>query len=70
VYLDPSKPTEQGVADLIGRLTLEEKAQQLNHPDVSIPRLKFFGVGRMEPDPARAYDAKPKAVVVLRMQHQ
>jgi hypothetical protein len=25
VYLDPSKPAEQRVADLIGRMTLEEK---------------------------------------------
>jgi beta-glucosidase len=40
VYLDPSKPTEQRVADLIGRMTLEEKAQQLNHLNVGIPRLK------------------------------
>jgi beta-glucosidase len=28
--LDPSRPTEQRVADLIGRRTLEGKAQQLN----------------------------------------
>src|SRR5580658_9734898 len=39
-YLDPSKPTEQRIADLIGRMTLEEKAQQLNHLNVGIPRLK------------------------------
>jgi hypothetical protein len=31
---------EQRVADLIGRMTLEEKAQQLNHLNVGIPRLK------------------------------
>ncbi|NYF79013.1 glycoside hydrolase family 3 C-terminal domain-containing protein [Granulicella arctica] len=39
-YLDPSKPTEQRVADLISRMTLEEKAQQLNHLNGGIPRLK------------------------------
>jgi beta-glucosidase len=40
-YLDPSKPIEQRVADLIGRMTLEEKAQQLNHLNTGIPRLKI-----------------------------
>ncbi|MCU1250179.1 MAG: beta-glucosidase-like glycosyl hydrolase [Edaphobacter sp.] len=40
MYLDPSTPTEQRVANLIGRMTLEEKAQQLNHLNVGIPRLK------------------------------
>ena len=45
VYLDPSKPTEQRVADLIGRMTLEEKAQQLNHLNVGIPRLKVAAWG-------------------------
>jgi beta-glucosidase len=45
VYLDPSKPIEQRVADLIGRMTLEEKAQQLNHLNVGIPRLKVAAWG-------------------------
>ncbi len=40
-YLDPSKPIDQRVADLVGRLTIEEKAQQLNHLNVGIPRLKI-----------------------------
>jgi beta-glucosidase len=40
LYLDPSKPTEQRIADLIGRLTIEEKAAQLNHLNTGIPRLK------------------------------
>jgi beta-glucosidase len=44
-YLDPSKPIEQRVADLIGRMTLEEKAQQLNHLNVGIPRLKVAAWG-------------------------
>ena len=39
VYLDPSKPQEQRIADLISRLTLEEKATQLNHLNTGIPRL-------------------------------
>ena len=53
VYLDPSKPIEQRVSDLIGRMTLEEKAQQLNHLNVGIPRLKVAAWGGWEPDPAR-----------------
>jgi beta-glucosidase len=36
---------EQRVADLIGRMTLEEKAQQLNHLNVCIPRLKVAAWG-------------------------
>jgi beta-glucosidase len=39
-YMDPSKPTEARVADLISRMTLEEKAAQLNHLNEGIPRLK------------------------------
>ena len=38
-YLDPSKPLDQRVSDLIGRLTLQEKAEQLNHANDGIPRL-------------------------------
>lgn len=41
VYRDPSKPQEQRIADLIGRLTLEEKAAQLNHLNTGIPRLNI-----------------------------
>lgn len=44
-YLDPSKPTEQRIADLIGRMTLKEKVQQLNHLNVGIPRLKVQAWG-------------------------
>ncbi len=44
-YLDPSKPTEQRITDLIGRMTLEEKAQQLNHLNTGIPRLKVAAWG-------------------------
>ncbi len=39
VYLNPSKPMEQRITDLISRLTLEEKAAQLNHLNTGIPRL-------------------------------
>ena len=38
-YLDPSKPTQQRIADLISRMTIEEKAEQLNHMNQGIPRL-------------------------------
>jgi beta-glucosidase len=40
-YLDPSKPTEQRIADLISRMTIEEKAEQLNHQNKGIPRLNI-----------------------------
>jgi len=40
-YLDPTQPVEQRIADLIGRLTLEEKAAQLNHLNTGIPRLNI-----------------------------
>ena len=40
-YLDPSRPIDERVADLIGRLTLEEKAAQLNHLNNGIPRLSI-----------------------------
>ncbi len=40
VYLDNSKPQEQRIADLISRMTLEEKASQLNHMNTGIPRLQ------------------------------
>src|SRR5579871_429647 len=45
VYLDPSKPIDQRVADLIGHMTLQEKAQQLNHLNVGIPRLRVAAWG-------------------------
>ncbi len=41
LYLDPTKPIEQRITDLIGRLTLEEKAAQLNHLNTGIPRLNI-----------------------------
>ena len=40
VYLDPSQPVEARVNDLIGRMTLEEKASQLVNQARAIPRLK------------------------------
>jgi beta-glucosidase len=39
LYLDPSPPIDQRVTDLIGQLTLEEKAELLNHTNTGIPRL-------------------------------
>ncbi len=44
-YLNPSKPIDQRVADLISRMTLEEKAQQLNHLNKGIPRLRVSAWG-------------------------
>jgi len=38
-YLDPSLPAEQRAADLVHRLTLEEKATQLVNQARAIPRL-------------------------------
>jgi beta-glucosidase len=39
-YLDPSKPVDVRVNDLIGRMTLEEKASQLVNQARAIPRLQ------------------------------
>jgi beta-glucosidase len=41
LYLDPDQPMEKRIDDLIGRLTLEEKAQVLYHNAPAIPRLKI-----------------------------
>ncbi len=41
LYLDYTKPVEARVNDLISRMTLEEKAQYLNHVGPEIPR---FGI--------------------------
>src|ERR1700733_4962354 len=43
VYLDPSQPMERRVDDLIGRMTLEEKASQLVNQARAIPRLQVPG---------------------------
>jgi beta-glucosidase len=40
VYLDPSRPTSERVDDLIGQMTLEEKASQLVNQARAIPRLQ------------------------------
>jgi beta-glucosidase len=39
LFRDPGQPIEKRIADLIGRLTLDEKAAQLNHLNQGIPRL-------------------------------
>ena len=49
--LDPSKPTEQRVADLISRMTPEENAKQLNH-ERRHSTCQGAGLGWMEPDTA------------------
>jgi len=38
-FRDTQRPIEDRITDLLGRLTLEEKAQQLNHLNNGIPRL-------------------------------
>ena len=45
VYLDPSQPLETRIADLISRMTLEEKAAQLNHLSSRNDRLHIPGWG-------------------------
>ena len=40
VYLDPSQPIDVRVDDLVGRMTLEEKASQLVNQARAIPRLQ------------------------------
>ena len=39
VYLDPEQPLDRRVDDLVGRMTLEEKASQLVNRTRAIPRL-------------------------------
>ncbi len=39
-YLNPEVPIDQRVDDLVGRMTLEEKASQVVHIAAAIPRLK------------------------------
>ena len=41
VYLDPAQPMEPRIADLISRMTLEEKAAQLNHLSSRNDRLQI-----------------------------
>src|SRR5580698_4880258 len=43
VYLDPSQPVSARVDDLIGKMTLEEKASQLVNQARAIPRLQVPG---------------------------
>jgi beta-glucosidase len=39
LFRNPAQPMEKRIHDLIGRLTLDEKASQLNHLNTGIPRL-------------------------------
>ena len=47
VYLDPTQPTEARVADLLGRLTLEEKVGQMTQIDVT----RLMGTGEWDRGP-------------------
>src|SRR5579875_1019821 len=38
-YLDPSLPREQRAADLVGRMTLEEKISEMSNSSAAVPRL-------------------------------
>lgn len=38
-FRDPARPIEARITDLLGRLTLQEKAAQLNHMNQGVPRL-------------------------------
>src|SRR5271170_6578182 len=40
-YLDPSQPIESRITDLISRMTLEEKAAELNHLSSRNDRLRI-----------------------------
>ncbi len=40
-FRDTSQPIESRITDLLGRLTLEEKAAQLDHTNTGIPRLNL-----------------------------
>ncbi|HKO17359.1 MAG TPA: glycoside hydrolase family 3 N-terminal domain-containing protein, partial [Acidobacteriaceae bacterium] len=40
-FRDPKRPIEDRITDLIARLSLEEKAEQLNHLNNGIPRLNI-----------------------------
>lgn len=48
VYLDPSQPIERRVDDLLGRMTLQEKAGQLNLPCVYVDQLGKTIPAKME----------------------
>jgi beta-glucosidase len=41
LFRDPTQPIDKRVADLIGRLTLEEKAQLLNHRGTTVERFNI-----------------------------
>jgi beta-glucosidase len=39
-YMDPKLPAEQRAADLVQRMTLAEKASQMQNNSAAVPRLK------------------------------
>lgn len=41
IYLDPNRPVEERVDDLMSRMTLKEKVGQLNFPDLYAAQIKY-----------------------------
>jgi len=48
LYLDPSQPVERRIADLLGRMTLEEKLGQINMPCVYVDQLGMDNAAKIE----------------------
>src|ERR1035438_10677247 len=48
IYLDPKRPVEERIDDLIGRMTLKEKIGQLNQPCVYVRQLGTDIPSKME----------------------
>ena len=61
-YLNPNLPAEQRAADLVQRMTLEEKASQLVNQARAIPRLGVPGIRLVERGAARRSDERDDGV--------
>lgn len=70
-YLDPEATPEARVADLLSRMTLEEKVAQLvsdGSPAVYEPALRTTGLGEISPGPLRGPTAVEAAATYNRLQ--
>ena len=54
-YLNPKLTPEERAADLVHRMTLEEKASQLVNQARAVPRLEYSFLRLVERSPARCY---------------